>query len=208
MMAAMHSNAYWGTSRPRRRHATVATVVAASLIGTLLLSGCGDDADTRAATTTSTRNARRTTTTPGTGTTTSAGMAVILAPPGRLPMKDVTSTITARFPTPITAEDPLTMSNETIKQLRSNFEADGYSANLSGVSNVGIERKGRPLGSVVAAVFEVRNQEASGDDTTAGYDLVFTYERDDSGTWRITKVEEQRICSRGISSSSGEWLCV
>ncbi len=202
MTNAPKSNTDNGTSRSRRHPMTVAGVVAVALVGAALLNGCGDDTDNKAVTTTSTRKPRQT------STTSPAGVPTIAAPPGRLPMNDITSTITARFPTPFTAEDPLTLSVETIKQLQSNFEADGFSADLRGAGDIGVERKGRPLGSVVAAVFEIRNREASGDDTTVGYDLIFTYERDESDTWRITKVEEQRICSRGISNSSGEWLCV
>jgi hypothetical protein len=121
---------------------------------------------------------------------------------------DVTAKITALFPTPFAAEEAQTLATETTKRLHASFEATGFSADLRGVSLVGVEGSGRPTGSAMAYVVEVRNQEASGDDSTPGYDLIITMERDDSGSWTITKAEQQQICQRGTSTIDNRPVCV
>lgn len=142
------------------------------------------------------------------GTTITSAAPVITAPPGRLPAVDTTAKMTALFPTPFHANDPSSLATETINRLRSSFEAGGFSADVRGVSLVAVERSGRPAGSVMAYVVEVRNREASGNDVSPGYDLIITMERGDSDSWTITKAEEQEICSRGTSTISNRWVCV
>ena len=64
------------------------------------------------------------------------------------------------------------------------------------------------VGSVMAQVIEVRNREAGGGDTSSGYDLIVTMRRTGPGGWAITQAEKQEICSRGVSTTGGQWLCV
>lgn len=212
-------------SAPRRN--LVCSLASACVVGVLLIGMCVSCSDQYTATTTSSSVTAATviaTTTPATTsratiapTTTSEttsrtsvapDTSVIAAPPGRLPVVDATAKITALFPTPFAAGDAQTLATETTNRLRGSFEAAGFSADLRGVSLVAVERSGRPTGSVMAYVVEVRNQEASGDDSTPGYDLIVTMERDDSGNWTITKAEQQQICQRGTSTIDDRPVCV
>lgn len=175
--------------------------VAALLVGSLAACASDDDDDAPPSATTSTSSANSTT------TTTVPGGAVVAAPPGRLPAVDVTPEIRALFPTPFPATDALPLATETTVRLRASFAATGFSADVRGASLIGLDRAGRPSGSVMAYVIEVRNQEASGDDSTPGYDLIVTLERADTGAWSITKAERQRICARGVTTANGQPTC-
>ncbi len=171
-----------------------------------LVASCSDQKDALPdQATTTTVEATTTSSTTTSSTTTLQGIA---APPGRLPAVDATAKFIALFPTPISSASSRELATELTVRLRSSFEAVGFSADLRGLSLVVGERPGRAPGSLAAYVVEVRNREASGDDTTPGYDIVATLELSDSGRWTITKVEEQRICSRGVSTIGGQPVCL
>jgi hypothetical protein len=148
------------------------------------------------------------TTTPVTTTTLAPTAAGVVGPPGRLPFLDVTTKIAALLPSQVVVNDALALATETTKRLSASFAATGFAADVRGVSLVDVVRAGRPAGSVMASVIEVRNREESGDDTSPGYDLVVTMERNGTGNWTIDKAEEQRICSRGATTSGGAPVCV
>jgi hypothetical protein len=130
---------------------------------------------------------------------------VVLALPGRLPSIDATDEITALFPTPIAALSPLELVPEIIGGLQSSFAATGFFADVGLVSHVS-----SPLadGEEVALVFEIRNREESGDDTTPGYDLVVIMQSDQAGNWVVTSAARQTICSRGAAWGTDPPLCI
>ena len=148
------------------------------------------------------------TTAPVTTTTGAPGTGGGFGPPGRLPFVDVTAKITALIPPTEVMADSRPLATEITRRLAASLAATGFAADVRGVSLVDVARAGRPAGSGAASVIEVRNREESGDDTSPGYDLVVTMERSDVGNWMISKAEEQRICSRGASTSGGAPVCV
>jgi hypothetical protein len=149
-----------------------------------------------------------TTTAPVTTTTGAPAASGVLGPPGRLPFVDVTAKIAALIPTTVVMAGSAPLATEITRRLAASLAATGFAADVRGVSLVDVVRAGRPVGSAAASVIEVRNREESGDDTSPGYDVVVTMERNDVGNWTISRAEEQRICSRGQSTSSGAPVCV
>jgi hypothetical protein len=131
--------------------------------------------------------------------------SVVLALPGRLPSIDATDEITALFPTPLAAVSPLELMPEVIGRLQTDFAATGFSADIGLVSQVW-----SPIaeGDEVALVFEIRNSEESGDDTTPGYDLVIVMQTAQTGHWLVTRAARQTICSRGVAWGTDPPLCI
>jgi hypothetical protein len=136
---------------------------------------------------------------------TTASPSVVLALPGRLPAVDATDEITALFPTPLAAASPLELIPEIIDRLQTDFAAKGFFADIGLMSRVS-----SPLanGEEVAVVFEVRNREESGDDTTPGYDLVIVMQTDQNGNWLVTSAARQEICTRGVAWDTDPPLCI
>jgi hypothetical protein len=133
------------------------------------------------------------------------GPSVVLALPGRLPSIDATDEITALFPTPLAAVSPLELIPEVIGRLQTDFAAKGFFADIGLISRVS-----SPLanGEEVALVFEIRNREESGDDTTPGDDLVIVMQTDQTGNWVVTRAARQTICSRGVAWDTDPPLCI
>ena len=140
-----------------------------------------------------------------TDSSTTPSSSVVLALPGRLPSVDATDEITALFPTPLTALSPLELIPEVIGRLQTDFAAKGFFADIGLMSRVS-----SPLteGEEVALVFEVRNREESGDDTTPGYDLVIVMQTDQNGNWLVTSAARQEICKRGVAWGTDPPLCI
>lgn len=191
-----------GATTPTSSTATSTTAVSTTLSSTTMPS------TTVPSTTVPSTTASVATTTPVTTTTLAPTATGVVGPPGRLPFLDVTTKITALLPSQVVVTDALALATETTKRLSASFSAAGFAADVRGVSLVDVVRAGRPAGSVMASVIEVRNREESGDDTSPGYDLVVTMERNDVGNWTISKAEEQRVCSRGATTSGGAPVCV
>jgi hypothetical protein len=122
-----------------------------------------------------------------------------------LPSIDATDEIASLFPTPLAAVSSLELIPEVISRLQTNFAAAGFSADIGWVSRVS-----SPLadGEEVALVFEIRNREESGDDTTPGYDLVIVMQTDQNGSWLVTSAARQTICSRGVAWDTDPPLCI
>ena len=129
----------------------------------------------------------------------------VLALPGRLPPVDATDEIKALFPTPVAANSGLDLVPEVFARLQASFAATGFAADVGFVSLVSTPMAGA---EEVALVFEVRNREESGDDTTPGYDLAVVMESDQSGSWAVTSASRQTICRRGIAWNTDPPLCV
>jgi hypothetical protein len=201
-------------------------IAAVGAIVMLVTPGCGGD-DRRSEPTT-TSSATATTGVPTTATTSSSSTSVtsplpansssstsaaptessttpVLALPGRLPSIDATDEITSLFPTPLAAVSPLELIPEVVGRLQTNFAATGFFADIGLVSQVS-----SPLadGEEVALVFEIRNREESGDDTTPGYDLVIVMQTDQTGSWLVTSAARQTICSRGVAWDTDPPLCI
>lgn len=142
---------------------------------------------------------------PTDSSTTTPNPPVILALPGRLPSIDATDEITALFPTPLAALSPLELVPEVIGRLQTSFAATGFFADIGLVSQVS-----SPVadGEEVALVFEIRNREESGDDTTPGYDLVVVIRSDQTGNWSVTSAARQTICRRGVAWDTDPPLCI
>jgi hypothetical protein len=117
----------------------------------------------------------------------------------------VTAEVAALFPTPLAALSPLELIPEVIGHLQASFAATGFFAEVGLVSHVS-----SPLadGEEVALVFEIRNREESGDDTTPGYDLVVVMQSDPTGSWSATSAARQTICSRGAAWGTDPPLCI
>jgi hypothetical protein len=136
---------------------------------------------------------------------TTPGPSVVLALPGRLPSIDATDEIASLFPTPLAAVSPLELIPEVIGRLQTNFAATDFFADIGLLSHVS-----SPLadGEEVALVFEIRNREESGDDTTPGYDLVIVMQTDQDGNWLVTRAARQEICKRGVAWDTDPPLCI
>ena len=132
-------------------------------------------------------------------------MQAVPALPGRLPPVDVTGEVKALFPTPVAARFGLELVPEVIGRLQTGFAAAGFFADVGLVSVVSSPVAG---GEEVALVFEVRNREESGDDTSPGYDLVVVMQSARTGNWDVTSASRQTICSRGVAWNTDPPLCV
>jgi hypothetical protein len=206
------------------------SIAAISVVVMLVMPGCGGDDRRSEPTTTSSATATAGVPTTATTSSSSASVAsslppdsssstsaaptdsstttspsVVLALPGRLPAVDATDEISALFPTPLAAVSPLELMPEVIGRLQTNFSATGFFADIGLMSRVS-----SPLanGEEVALVFEIRNREESGDDTTPGYDLVIVMQTDQNGNWLVTSAARQEICTRGVAWDTDPPLCV
>ncbi|MGB8858573.1 MAG: hypothetical protein WCC60_04925 [Ilumatobacteraceae bacterium] len=125
--------------------------------------------------------------------------------PGRLPPVDVASEIGVLFPTPVAAAFGMDLIPEVVTRLQASFAAAGFFADVGNVSLVSSPIAG---GEEVALVFEVRNREESGDDTSPGYDLAVVMQSSQPGEWTFASAFRQTICSRGIASNTDPPLCI
>jgi len=94
---------------------------------------------------------------------------------------------------------------EVIGRLQTSFAATGSSADIGFVSHA---TPPRADGDEVALVFEIRNREESGDDTTPGYDLVVVMYTDQTAEWVLTGAARQIICFRGAAWGTDPPLCI
>ncbi len=125
--------------------------------------------------------------------------------PGRLPPIDVTTEVISQFPEPFAAQSAHDAATHVIHGLRTRLIAQGISATVQTASLIGLSSEAP---DAVALVMEVRLLEASGDDSTPGYDLAIIMNPDQPGTWVVTSASRQTICSRGITWADDPPTCI
>jgi hypothetical protein len=115
--------------------------------------------------------------------------------PGRTPPSDATDDIVSLIPPGFSARYSWELAGQILTGLEQKWE---------GCATVTMDSLFGALSEQAAVVYDIRNQEACGDDSVAGEDLVVVMEPTsvvnlEPVDWQVVRASRQYVCLRGVS---------